>query len=55
MVVEISITVRAAERTREARAKISFGAPMTSLFSNNKTKNRWTARQSVEKTYKRGL
>ena len=29
---------RAAERTRGARGKILFGAPMTSLFSNNKPK-----------------
>ena len=46
---------RAAKRTGGARGKVSFGAPMTSLFSNNKTKNRWTVLQSVENTYKRGL
>ena len=44
---------RAAERTRGARGKILFGAPMTSLFSN-KTKNQWTVLQSVENTSKRG-
>ena len=46
---------RAAERTREARGKIILGAPMMSLFSNNKTKNRWTVLQSVDNTYKQGL
>ena len=45
---------RAAERTRRARGKVLFGAPMTSLFSNNKTKNRWTVLQSVD-TSKRDL
>ena len=29
-------------------------APMTSLFSNNKTKNQWTVLQSIENTSKRG-
>ena len=55
---------RAAERARGARGKILFGArgklilfgaPMTSLFSNNKTKNRLTVLQRVENTSKRGL
>ena len=45
--------LRAAERTRGARGKILFGAPMTSSFSN-KTKNQWTVLQSVENTSKRG-
>ena len=53
--LSISIRARAAERTRGARGKILFGAPMMSLFSNNKTNNRWTVPQSVENTYKRGL
>ena len=35
-------------------AKFYSGAPMTSLFSNNKTKNQWTVLQSVENTSKRG-
>ena len=46
---------RAADRTRGARGKILFGAPMMSLFSNSRTKNRWTVLQNVENTYKRGL
>ena len=46
---------RAAEITRGTWSKTLFGAPMTSLFSNKKTKNRWTVLQSVENTHKRGL
>ena len=38
-VLNAFFTRRAAERTRGAWGKILFGAPMTSLFSNNKTKN----------------
>ena len=48
------VAYRAAERTRGARGKILFGAPMTSLFSN-KTKNRWTVLQSVKNTHERDL
>ena len=42
------VCVQAAERIRS-------GAPMTSLFSNNKTKNRRRVLQSVENTSKRTL
>ena len=34
---------------------ILFGAPMTSLLSNNQAKNRWTVLHSIENTYKWGL
>ena len=39
---------KAAERIPVARGKIISGFPMKSLFSNNKTKNRWTVLKSSE-------
>ena len=55
MLTDLLPVHRAAERTRGARGKILFGAPMMSLFSNNKTNNRWKVLQSVENTYKQGF
>ena len=51
--LSLVVRARAAERIREARGKISYGAPMTSLLKK-KTKNRRRVLQSVEKTSKRG-